>query len=83
MFHLVSLSVTQARHSCQGWTMTRGLDVLAAVLAAEHRISDLERVLPTYDPYVEISHEAYTAIGHLMYATNNTSRAAYMTHKVM
>ncbi|KAG8283976.1 Anaphase promoting complex subunit 7, partial [Homalodisca vitripennis] len=61
--------------------MERGMDVLAALLVSEHRLPELERILPTYDPNQEHSHEVYTAIGYLMYATNNPSRAAYLAHK--
>uniref|UniRef100_A0A1B6ENB3 Anaphase-promoting complex subunit 7 n=1 Tax=Cuerna arida TaxID=1464854 RepID=A0A1B6ENB3_9HEMI len=62
-------------------TMERGMDILAALLVSEHRLPELERILPTYDPNQELSHEVYTAIGYLMYATNNPSRAAYLAHK--
>uniref|UniRef100_A0A1B6MFT6 Anaphase-promoting complex subunit 7 n=1 Tax=Graphocephala atropunctata TaxID=36148 RepID=A0A1B6MFT6_9HEMI len=62
-------------------TMERGMDVLAALLVSEHRLPELERILPTYDPNQEHSHEVYTAIGYLMHATSNPSRAAYLAHK--
>ncbi|XP_054269328.1 anaphase-promoting complex subunit 7 [Macrosteles quadrilineatus] len=62
-------------------TITRGLDVLASLLVGEHRLPELERLMPTYDPNLDVSHEVYTAIGYLMYANNNPSRAAYLAHK--
>lgn len=64
-------------------TMQRGLDMLASVLVSEHRLPELERIIPTYDPAQQHSHEVYTAIGYLMYATNNVTRAAYLSHKVV
>lgn len=63
-------------------TMVKGLDVLATALVSEHRLPELERIIPTYDPGQHLSHEVYTAIGYLMYATNNITRAAYLSHKV-
>lgn len=52
------------------------------MLVAEHRVPELERLMPMYDPNVEVSHEVYTAKGYLMYVSNNPSRAAYLSHKV-
>lgn len=60
---------------------SRGLDIYAAVLYHERKISDLERLIPTTYP-AELSGELCTAISYLLLAMKNYSKALYMAQKV-
>lgn len=60
---------------------SRGLDIYAAVLYHERKVSDLERLIPTTYP-AELSGELCTAISYLLLAMKNYSKALYMAQKV-
>lgn len=59
---------------------SRGLDIYAAVLYHERKVSDLERLIPTTYP-AELSGELCTAISYLLLAMKNYSKALYMAQK--
>ncbi|KAI5692436.1 hypothetical protein M8J75_008238, partial [Diaphorina citri] len=58
----------------------RGLDIYAAVLYHERKISDLERLIPTSLP-AELNAEMCTAIAYLLFAMKNYSKALYMAQR--
>ncbi|XP_075231419.1 anaphase-promoting complex subunit 7-like [Lycorma delicatula] len=59
----------------------RGIDILAALLANEKQISEMERLIPVSWTHEEHGPQAWTALSYLLYVNNNLSRAAYLAQK--
>ncbi|XP_039290705.1 anaphase-promoting complex subunit 7 isoform X4 [Nilaparvata lugens] len=59
----------------------RGLDILAALLASEKQISELEKLVPVSWTNEEHGPQAWIALSYLLYANNNLTRAAYLAQK--
>lgn len=60
----------------------RGIDILAALLANEKQISEMEKLVPVTWTHEEHGPQAWTALSYLLYVNNNLSRAAYLAQKV-
>lgn len=56
--------------------------MLASLLAKEKRISELEKLVPTYIPLREYGPETWIAMAYYLYVNKKTSKAAYLAQKV-
>ncbi|RZF49231.1 hypothetical protein LSTR_LSTR014457 [Laodelphax striatellus] len=74
--------VTLKRAHALDKNQQRGLDILAALLASEKQISEIEKLVPVSWTNEEHGPQAWIALSYLLYANNNLTRAAYLAQKV-
>nr|CAD7449488.1 unnamed protein product [Timema bartmani]CAD7460693.1 unnamed protein product [Timema tahoe] len=61
--------------------LTRGLDVLAALLHKENHSKELEKLVPPSLTVTEYTAEAWVAIAYFLFNSKKTCRAAYFAQK--
>ncbi|KAK6641543.1 hypothetical protein RUM44_013255 [Polyplax serrata] len=75
-----ALSVLQRAHLIEP-QLEKGLDMLASLLAKEKRVTELEKLVPTYIPLREYGPETWIAMAYYLYVNKKTSKAAYLAQK--
>ncbi|KAG8226886.1 hypothetical protein J437_LFUL005645 [Ladona fulva] len=61
--------------------MRRGLDILAALLAGERRLRELERCIAPVVALSEYGPETWVAMGYYAHAVRKNAKAVYFAHK--
>ncbi|XP_071448607.1 anaphase-promoting complex subunit 7, partial [Hetaerina americana] len=78
--HSAALSVLLRANSLEPH-LHRGLDILAALLAGERRLRELERCISPLVAISEYGPETWVAMGYYAHAVRKNAKAVYFAHK--